>query len=216
MGHWQSPRMSTGCAQEQDKFGYFAESTRDAIPGYCFPSNKASGAFQATQGSRLWENMRRHALGDEIATVRCMGFPLARQLPRQLRVEEVFVQPTFEFVPNSLLDHGDTLRVLMPSGLYVLVPTAGGLEAVPVPKVSALGEAISRKKGLVVLGEPGAGKSMVLPSCRSLVRRPVCSVSVEQEPGAFCISLSWSTSWWLVSTRARSSRRFRAELYWGI
>jgi HEAT repeat protein len=147
---------------ERDKFGHLGASIRDATEGYCFPSNKVSEAFQVTQESLLWGKLRRYVLGPEIATVPCMGFPLAKQVPRHLQVEEVFVQPGFEFVQDSLLDRGDTLRIRAPEGPYDLVPTTEGLAAVPVPKVSAFGEAISPKKGLVVLGEPGAGKSMLL------------------------------------------------------
>jgi hypothetical protein len=147
---------------EQSRFGPLGESKRDATPAYCYPSGRASEAFHFSSEHALWEKFRRYSLGPEISSMRCIGFPLQKQVPRDLQVEEVFVLPNFEFVQNPALAYEAALSKSAAPGTLSITPVAAPPDLLPADDSSAFGAVLGRRRGLVVLGEPGSGKTTLL------------------------------------------------------
>jgi len=136
---------------QREKFGPLGESKRDGTSAYRYPKGQSCETFHLSQEFNLWSNFRRYSLGKEIASIRCIGFPLRGQVPRDLQVEEVFVLPSAESIPEPALQtalrQGSSQELDFSARLY-------GPYSVPAFP--------GHKRGLIVLGEPGSGKTTLL------------------------------------------------------
>jgi HEAT repeat protein len=134
----------------RDSFGGLGLS-RDSVPSYGYPKGRGSEQVQHSKEHDLWEKIRRYCLGPEIASIRCVGFPLRGQAPRSLQVEEIFVRPNLDpTVPVHAAAVEGERRFYAGPSVWAL-----GSE-------NALKESLGCRRSLVVLGEPGSGKTTLL------------------------------------------------------
>jgi HEAT repeat protein len=148
-------------------------TSRDHTPAYVYPSAAAArknpADFLPSSDLDLWAAFRKYANGPEIRKLRYVGFNLTRKEPPALDVLDVFVPPEVQqhraegamrFPPESEANGtaresgGDDIdREEVPFARF-----EDEVWGMPRPLV----ETIRRERNLVVLGDPGSGKTTVL------------------------------------------------------
>ncbi len=127
-------------------------TSRDGLAAYVFPAagtvGRASDNAASNDELHVWERFRNYCFGSEIAMFRYVGFRLQKKEPPVLPVTEIFVLPTFE-------TEGET------EGTSLAAFLAGAGLTGARPRIASLAELL-RNPSLVVLGEPGAGKTAIL------------------------------------------------------
>lgn len=143
------------------------------VPVYVFPA-QASQVDETSPLARelaLRESLRRYANEKEIRRLRYVGFPLQKKQPPSLDVLDVFVAPEVHLrlgtglLPGAAMEAVELLRRGEAfdqglQGLLTLAPFQGRRRVEPPAK--SFGEMFARHRALVVLGDPGSGKTTVL------------------------------------------------------
>jgi HEAT repeat protein len=154
---------------EQRRFALLGVTAREGIAAYVFPARLAAGkdskAFKPADDLRPWEAFRRYVSSPEIRRLRYVGFPLQKKQPPSLDIREVFIPPEARVraQPRSLIPSTSQL-LLKGSGLHedTLGLSDAPREFEPPILSEPITRLVERHRSLVVLGDPGSGKTTVL------------------------------------------------------
>ncbi|ATB30235.1 NACHT domain-containing protein [Melittangium boletus] len=153
---------------ERRRFAPLGKWVHDGLAAYVFPTGLATqatpGAFKPLGNTTHWQAIRRYVNSPEIRRLRYVGFPLQKKQPPSLDIREVFIPPEARRLGNLLPNHVQAARQLHVSiGPSEKKVEAGGGKkgGVPIPR-EPLARLVRTHKALVVLGDPGAGKTTVL------------------------------------------------------
>ncbi|MET0405494.1 MAG: HEAT repeat domain-containing protein [Cystobacter sp.] len=145
---------------EQRRFALLGVTGPERLAAYVFPRNLATrednGLFQPDAELKLWEAFRRYAGSPEVRRLRYVGFPLQKKQPPSLDIREVFVAPDAQArTPRAV--------PLMPAVSRLLEGTGLSQQHFEPPVHSEpITRLVSQRRALVVLGDPGSGKTTVL------------------------------------------------------
>lgn len=151
---------------ERREMGWLGVTKRDGLATYVFPAASAerrkADAFADDASGKLWRSFRDYANSALVRRLRYAGLRLTKKEPPSLDVLRVFVPPRVAVL--NLPEAG-----LAPDGDAASLPAAekdpGATEVAwrpPVETVLDLREALRSGHGLVLLGEPGTGKTTLL------------------------------------------------------
>lgn len=144
---------------EQRRFALLGVTAHERIATYVFPTNLAARrdtqAFHVGEELRLWDAFRRYAGSPEIRRLRYVGFPLQKKQPPSLDIREVFIAPEARMRARPPAFLPAVSKLLEGSGL-----TEKQFE--PPILSEPITRLLGRRRSLVVLGDPGSGKTTVL------------------------------------------------------
>lgn len=153
---------------ERRQLALLGVTVRDGIAAYVFPagleSRKSTETFREGAGLKLWERFRAYATGPDVRLLRYVGFPLQKKQPPSLDIREVFTPPDGGERSRRMGSPVELAHALagkeLPAEFDKAVAALGELPAASAPEpVSKLA---ARHRALVVLGDPGSGKTTVL------------------------------------------------------
>jgi hypothetical protein len=170
------------------EFAPLGVTVRDGTAAYVRPASlaprRSPAHFRESPDLDLWAAFRRYALSAEVARLRYVGLRLARREPPSLDVRDVFVPPTVQArvalpltsealaelaqgtsadTPEAPTPEPAPTKAAVPPDLTALAATLWARLAVHGASTAvSLGEALTRHRALVVLGETGAGKTTLL------------------------------------------------------
>ncbi|HYV44487.1 MAG TPA: NACHT domain-containing protein [Myxococcaceae bacterium] len=149
------------------------ERLRPQLPVYGFPSDAAhvDETSPVAKELALRESLRRYVNEPEIRQLRYVGFPVQKKQPPSLDVLDVFVAPdvyvrrAVGLLPEAATGAMELLRTGAPldrgiQTLLTLPPFQGRTRLEPSAKSFA--ELFARHRALVVLGDPGSGKTTLM------------------------------------------------------
>jgi len=161
--------------EEQKDCAPLGVTKRDGIPAYIYPAPMAAkrdpAKFIADNDHEMWVAFRRYALSSEIRLLRYVGFRLTKKQPPALDIRDVFVKSTVQTTERSRLAHLPKQlgrKGKFPALRQKLAEERDELPFSPLDLESdftsevALDEALRQNRALVVLGDPGGGKTTLL------------------------------------------------------
>lgn len=177
--------------EEQRTLGPLGVTRRDGTAAYVFPAaaaeRRSNEHFEDADDLALWDAFRRYAHGPDVRWLRYVGLRLHKTPPPSLDVREVFVPPTVDVhrspAVRSRAQLGrarisatvDACRSpAIPAGAPVVAreaapseptrdfPPWSELSAETVEAGQTLAHVLREHRSLVVLGDPGSGKTTVL------------------------------------------------------
>ncbi|HEX8438817.1 NACHT domain-containing protein [Archangium sp.] len=153
---------------EQRRFGLLGMTARDGVAAYVFPANLAARkdqkAFIPAEDLRLWEDFRRYVSSPEVRRLRYVGFPLQKKQPPSLDIREVFIPPEarVKAQPRPFLPSASQLLEGRGPHEDPLALSGSPRELAPPNLLEPITRLVERNRSLVVLGDPGSGKTTVL------------------------------------------------------
>lgn len=153
---------------EQQRFAPLGMTVRDGLAAYVFPAGLAARkdpeSFKPSEDLRLRESFRRYVGSPEIRRLRYVGFPLQKKQPPSLDIREVFIAPEARVRARQGLGWAQTIRMLRAGiglpGDALEESTQKQVEA-PLPP-EPISKLLGQHRAMVVLGDPGSGKTTVL------------------------------------------------------
>jgi hypothetical protein len=151
---------------QQQRFAPLGVTARDGVAAYVLPASLAARrdaeAFRAGEDPRPRDNFRRYVASPEIRRLRYVGFPLQKKQPPSLDIREVFIAPEARVLTHQGPEWFQRTRGWRIS-LGELQEAQAQLQQVEsqLPPESS-SKLVARHRALVVLGDPGAGKTTVL------------------------------------------------------
>lgn len=137
---------------ERDRFALLGTWNHGDEAAYVFPASLApiaeAGALLLLKDARLWRAFRSYVESPDVRRLRYVGFPLQKKHPPSLDVREVFVPPEVRRVSDRISEMG-------------WAEAAWKREALFLPR-EPLARLVRNHRALVVLGDPGAGKTTAL------------------------------------------------------
>ncbi|EYF03771.1 NACHT domain-containing protein [Chondromyces apiculatus] len=145
----------------------------DTLPMYVFPAAAVARidrtALRSDDGLRLWDSLRAYARSPEVTRLRYVGLRLQRREPPALDLMEVFeplrVEPSGRRTPvqREVLTAVLKQSALSSAGASPFAGVSRDLSrAAPVGEARDFHEAFQQSHSLVVLGDPGTGKTTLL------------------------------------------------------
>ncbi|EPX60882.1 hypothetical protein D187_001534 [Cystobacter fuscus DSM 2262] len=139
---------------ERRRFAPLGTWVRDGLVTYVFPASLAAkttpGIFGPLADAKHWQSFRRYVDSPEVRRLRYVGFPLQKKQPPSLDIREVFIP----LEARRLVERGPNWAHATPSPDVERQEVATPLES--------LARLVRRHRALVVLGDPGSGKTTVL------------------------------------------------------
>lgn len=163
-------------ASDREKLAFGGTTRRDRIPVYCYPAACASKAdpksVDSDPAQKMWASFRTYARTPEIAKLQYTGFRMRSASPPALDLESVFVPLDVEtperdvepeWLEEALVRESREEKPRSPSALTEdggpMGPWGGKFARGTHTRPRPFREAFKTGKTLVVLGDPGAGKS---------------------------------------------------------
>ncbi|WNG20785.1 NACHT domain-containing protein [Cystobacter fuscus] len=138
---------------ERRRFAPLGTWVRDGLVTYVFPTSLAAkttpGIFGPLADAKHWQSFRRYADSPEVRRLRYVGFPLQKKQPPSLDIREVFIPPE----ARRLVERG-------PDWAHATRAPDVERQEVATP-LESLARLVRRHRALVVLGDPGSGKTTV-------------------------------------------------------
>ncbi|HLL01065.1 MAG TPA: HEAT repeat domain-containing protein [Myxococcaceae bacterium] len=141
--------------------------TPDGVAAYVTPASLATqvepGRFAPADDLKHWEAFRRYVNSPEIRRLRYVGFPLQKKQPPSLDLQEVFVAPEAHlhsrqdaFTPEAGRWLGGRSARRRSESEELGAPVEPAFPSEPLKSL------VARHRAMVVLGDPGSGKTTVL------------------------------------------------------
>jgi HEAT repeat protein len=132
----------------------------DNLPASIFPASavEAPRPLRESETGRYWAKFRNYLESSAVRRLRYVGFRLQKKEPPSLDIFDVFVVPKVNVRKLSTPGPGSLTRL----SAELLVDHGLQAETLSLPKSLPFPQALHQYKALVVLGDPGSGKTTLM------------------------------------------------------